>query len=577
MSPTTPSELRVRAVASEDGERPLDVARLAASIARALDEAGDPVEQAAELAQVVVRAASGPVVTRDELARLVESVLTCAGAARAGARYRAHRERRGRARARLRLVRAPGPGEGPDAAARAPALPWSRRTLLDWLVDEAATPPDVARAVVDEVERGVLASGLAAVSEALLREWVDDVLAARGERARLGARARWTPGETLLREATREHAGAAAERAVLDRALAASARAERLGPALREAHASGALVVEALARPTRWLRLVACGVPDEAARVACGALVAEQLVVAPGPDADLAALAAAWPARADAALVLELDEDAHGSRLEAMLATLARAPRAPLGVVVRLGEGDAPRGDVRDALLRREQVDARVRVRTAGAAGSRPARRRVSLNLPRLVLEHGAGEAALARAEALAALAVAALDDWARTCAPLDRAIRREAGAAADGVADELGLVGLVQALVLARAERGPAGADAWLGRLARRLRAAAAAASVPLVPAPASRAAADEAGRRDLPAFPAGRRLLSVSRDRSGYRYDVGAGDDVDPAALAAHVAAFGLREVPVPRTAGSLDRRRALIRALETAHAPMLETTCD
>jgi len=183
------------------------VARAAEAVARTENTTPEP-GLAARIAQKVVEELDNPLCEYyvkpdkdgkriphiEDVQDLVEIVLAEEGCSSIVAAYKRYRKQRELARERIR-VRAPDNGGDVDvtdaslllveSVSRNEALPWDRRRIVRKLLEQTDLSPDIAVAVAKSVENQVISSGMQMVNTTLIRELVNNELAARGYREQL--------------------------------------------------------------------------------------------------------------------------------------------------------------------------------------------------------------------------------------------------------------------------------------------------------------------------------------------------------------------------------------------------------
>ncbi len=594
-----------------------DEARLVHSVAVALAATGrDDPALAEQLAVVVTgclrrRAGEGPLPAA-EIADLVREVLAGADCADAAAAHRCVQEQRAVRRQALRIRRAPSPdavrlippaggsasvaGEDPEA--------WSKGRVLALLAAHDDLPVGLAEDIAAEVEAGLFASGLASVSAALLREWVDNALALRGHAPRVGRHqfVGLLPHE--LREVLSSGAtGHAAEMEVSVRLLSRYALAEVFPGAVAAAYAAGLIGLENLGSGGRLDTLTvppwglpllgACGTRRDRLRALgpvlrnLSQLVSREVLLpwdgpalAREPAADLLCHLAEPPLGQPAAARLVLCLPALRQGLAApFLGALEdcrsrRAGRAARLPVLRLAAARLPE-DVLLAAARLESVDDRVQF-SARAPEPGLVSASVAVNVARLALAAGPRKVrefldGLGAAVELAVGALAAQSALAGGGSQPLAALREGTGLPPGALAGRrrLALCGVPEAAV-ALLGSGPRGRGnrldlaAAIGERVQSVLERGAGGEGELFVGAASPRTADRFGRLDLSAFAGSRDLLPLAAHREGYRYD---GAQVlppgtDPGAAGQEAARFdqllGLDEPStVPRSTGGADER--------------------
>lgn len=494
-------------VFKRDGRREaFDRGKLARCLAEALDASGeavDGVELGEAFADVVHRAlvdgGEGRVWATHDVAQLAVDVLEASGCRGAAQAWRAV----DRARRRWRA-----PGGADDAGS------FTKGRLVHWMADGERVARPVADDVAASVERRLFAAGLSDPGEALLRAWVDDELARRGERHRVGAAATGpiagpTP-EALRRLLADRRPGDDVLRTAGAALLGAYAAREIHAPAVLTAHERGHLELGDLVAPARVQRVVVPELLLDAARLtALRAVSAEPVVVLVGPgDAWRGLLPLERGAGLADVELLVADEVQASALLEVVVTDRAGGLRGG-AVAASLGAcaGSWARAiDVRDTLRVWRDVPP-VGVVEHG----------VAINAAGLALDAGGDVDGF----------VAALTSTARLA---DDAIAARAGHAGPPAWPDASAVAAAAAVDLPSlgAERALAGLDvayAWLDvttpraavRLGRRIAAALAAPST-VCP----RATLHRFGTRDLERHPDARERWTLDASRARFAYDV-------------------------------------------------------
>ncbi len=181
-----------RRLVKRDGrEVAFDESRIEAAVMRALTAVGEEDPSfAGDVAHVVtlaLAARTGPegqlpsAPSVEEVQDLVEQALVEMGRARVARAYILYRDRRARSRAALTVAEThPRTGARPWVRAGSGTSPWSAGRIVSALMDEANLPRSVSEDVAERVERRVFDAGLARISTALIREFVDNELMAMG-------------------------------------------------------------------------------------------------------------------------------------------------------------------------------------------------------------------------------------------------------------------------------------------------------------------------------------------------------------------------------------------------------------
>jgi len=183
------------------------VQRAVEAVARSQGETPKP-RLAAEVAERVVRQLDTPAseyyVSKDEKGQripdiedvqdLVEIVLAEAGETLLVAAYKRYRKKRDLARQRIR-VRGTGTGGRVDvtdaslllveSASGDITLPWDRRRIVKQIMEKTTLPTEEAISVAKSVENQIIESAIRTVNTTLIRELVNNELAARGNQEQL--------------------------------------------------------------------------------------------------------------------------------------------------------------------------------------------------------------------------------------------------------------------------------------------------------------------------------------------------------------------------------------------------------
>jgi len=269
---TASSPAGLRRLIKRDGrEVGFEPARIQAAVQRALEAVGEEdLGFAKDVADVVTLALSARFSTPpnvEQVQDLVEQALVEMGRAQVARAYILYRDRRARARAALTIThhdeRA---GRMPWVRAGAGTSPWSLARIVAALMEEGDLPRAVSEDVAERVEKRICDAGLARVSTALIREFVDNELMAMGletalhrqesvgiprhDLRHLLARARPSPQASA---GVDPEAGGPASKGleddVADALLARYSLSDLLDERTADLHRKGALWVEGLRRP----------------------------------------------------------------------------------------------------------------------------------------------------------------------------------------------------------------------------------------------------------------------------------------------------------------------------------------
>ncbi len=255
---------------------PFDIERVREAVRRAQAAVGEPdpplADEVASLVMLTLASRAGggqpPPPEIEQLQDLVEEALIGLGRSAVAKAYILYRDRRGRARSTLSVHDgrpAPVGDRGPLVRGDDGPKAWNPSRITAALVEEADVPREVAEEVANRVERRVLHAGLPRVSTALIREFVDNELAAMGLSTQLQRQQPVTMARADLRAGLNRPRGSRASEGwiaanssegIADRLLRRWCLEDVLPREVTELHLDGTLHIEDVGRP--HLPLVRC-------------------------------------------------------------------------------------------------------------------------------------------------------------------------------------------------------------------------------------------------------------------------------------------------------------------------------